>query len=238
MGLFGNLFGGQSQFDKAFDPLKRRPYDTPGYGDGAYDQAPQDMPEQQGSNFWATALRGVAGGALDGLAQHFGGAPGFAPAVHRARTAREASQQRAEERAANREDWLWKSQWDLDHQKPDVIPKARDLEWYKGLSPEDKAVYDQLDPVIASTWQGPVPVSRSTLARPAIGTVVADPFGDQPQQGGNSVPSGNPLSQPQAQQPSGGAYDVLVKLYGPVEGAQRYLQLIGGGGAPATGNFP
>jgi hypothetical protein len=125
-----------------------------------------------------------------------------------------------------------------EYHKPDVNPKERDLAWYKNLSPEDKTLYDQMDPVIASTWQGPVPVPRNSLGggqgKPAIGTVVANPFGDDPASGSNAVPSGSPLSQPapqpqapQAQQGGGDAFDAMIKLYGPVEGTQRYLKLIG-----------
>jgi hypothetical protein len=42
-------------------------------------------------------------------------------------------------------------------------PKPGSFEWYMGATDAQRAEYDRYNPVIASTWQGPVPVSRASL---------------------------------------------------------------------------
>ncbi len=56
--------------------------------------------------------------------------------------ARQAEMQRQQER----EDYIWKSEYDRANPKPANNDTINDFNWYKGLSDADKAIYQQMKP--------------------------------------------------------------------------------------------
>lgn len=66
----------------------------------------------------------------------------------RMQAAKIADQQRAAsmKRQNDMADWQAKEQWKLDNPAPANNDTIADFEWYKGLSPEDKAVYREMKP--------------------------------------------------------------------------------------------
>lgn len=52
-----------------------------------------------------------------------------------------------QKRQQEREDFIWKSQYERDNPKPINNDTVNDLNWYKGLSEEDRKLYHQMKPV-------------------------------------------------------------------------------------------
>lgn len=91
----------------------------------------------------------------------------------------------------------------VDRLKPAEGPKPGSFEWFQTATQEQRALYDQYNPVIATTWQGPTPVPRSSL-----GGVPSKPVGKltpitpgntpAPQLGANGMPTSLTRAQYQA----------------------------------------
>lgn len=92
------------------------------------------------------------------------------------------------QRQQEREDYIWQQQ----NKAPVRNDTVDDFNWYKSLSPEDRALYDQQHPVITMTPEGPVAVPRSMLGGASAPV-------------SNSVPSGLKLGPVVDTIPGGGA---------------------------------
>lgn len=57
------------------------------------------------------------------------------------------AQMAEQQRQAEREDFIWKSQYERDNPKPINNDTVNDLNWYKNLSEEDRKLYHQMKPV-------------------------------------------------------------------------------------------
>jgi len=86
--------------------------------------------------------------------------------------------------------------------KPPEAPKAGSFEWYQTADPQQRALYDQYNPFVVSTGQGPVAVPR----RPAVGTKISMADlggGEAPTMQNTPAPQlnaqGNPVSLSRAQ---------------------------------------
>lgn len=84
----------------------------------------------------------ILGAIGDGLLMNNGAEPIYTRSKLMDRKAAYESEQEARRRAAEREDWLWKQQ----NTAPKVNDTVADFEWYKNLSPQDRALYEQMRP--------------------------------------------------------------------------------------------
>ena len=149
MGI-GGIFG---------NPWKRPTIGT-GMGDiGMYGNTP---PKAKGPGFFSQggAGRGIAGALGDYLLQASGMRPIYAPYQQEQRAM--AYQQKLMEQKRANENADWQGRYDYKLANPEA-PKPGSFEWYQTATPEQRALYDQYDPVIAATGAGPVPVSRPSL---------------------------------------------------------------------------
>lgn len=160
------MIGTKGLFGKSMMPGQMQPaYSMPQaqqMQDGANLGAPGAQPKQ--GMDWKNVLMQTLGGAADGAATFFGGQPLIAQQrqFQQAMQARQAEAER--QRAASLEDYRTKLGIEAEFAQPEA-PKPGSFEWYSdpNRTAQERALYDQYNPVIASTWQGPVPVSRSTL---------------------------------------------------------------------------
>jgi hypothetical protein len=162
------MIGAKGLFGKSMMPGQMQPaYSMP------QDMAAQDganlgmaSPQKRGGGFFGQggAGRAIAGSIGDALLQQSGMAPIYAPQMQfqQAMAARQAEAER--QRAASLEDYRTKLGIEAEFAQPEG-PKPGSFEWYSdpNRTAQERAMYDQYNPVIASTWQGPVPVSRSSL---------------------------------------------------------------------------
>lgn len=123
---------------------------------------PAQAQPKQGGMDWKGALMSALGGAADGAAQFFGGQPLIAQQQQFDRFAafREAEQQRA--RALELANYRAKLEMQQQFAQPEA-PKPGSFEWYQTATPEQRALYDQYNPVTVATGQGPVAVPRSSF---------------------------------------------------------------------------
>lgn len=78
-------------------------------------------------------------------------------------------------REAERNEWQWRQQWELDHPKPVNNDTERDVAWYIHASPEEKAAYDALHPVYRIGADGiPYPMARTPQGPPPPDTLPAN----------------------------------------------------------------
>ena len=91
--------------------------------------------------------RAIAGTLGDVLLQRNGLEPMYAPQMQmqQALAFRQAEAQR--QRAAELADFERKQQIEAQYRAPKVNDTIADFEWYKNLSPEDRAIYQQMRPV-------------------------------------------------------------------------------------------
>jgi hypothetical protein len=160
------MIGTKGLFGKSMMPGQMQPaYSMPQaqrMQDGANLGAPGAQPKQGFD--WKGVMMGALGGAADGAATFFGGQPLIAQQrqFQQAMAARQAEAER--QRAASLEDYRKRLGIEAEFAQPEA-PKPGSFEWYSdpNRTAQERAMYDQYNPVIASTWQGPVPVSRSSL---------------------------------------------------------------------------
>lgn len=130
--------------------------------------------------------RAIAGNIGDFLLQYSGMQPIYAPAMQQRQAAQQAEMQRQQGLA----DWVAKQEYEAAHRPPPNNDTINDFNWYKSLSPEDRAIYDQMRPQYRQGPDGQF--YRINIApdagRPAIGTVVPDP---RKQGGQPAAPAGN-----------------------------------------------
>lgn len=143
------------------------------------------------------AGRNIAGHIGDALLQYSGMRPIYGPnqqfarefSAAQAMENQKALARRSEalmDRAGKREDKKW--EWENEPEKP--TNAQLEYEWYETLTPEQKRIYDQFKPVIASTWQGPVPVPRESLGPQVLGNELPPGWEID---GQANIPSGSPL---------------------------------------------
>lgn len=115
--------------------------------------------------------------ALGGLLQ------GDTRGVEMMQQARAMQQQQAAALAADQRkrsldmaDWTAKEQWKLDHPAPVNNDTVNDFNWYKGLSPEDRALYEQMRPEYRQGPDGQY--YRVQKAIPAPAGVTFTPLGN------------------------------------------------------------
>lgn len=148
---------------------------TPGGGIGGGLPGAQKQPQSTKP----TTLKEIIGIISDGMLGFAGAAPIYGPAKLRQQAEQEQFQQRWDLAESEGRRRMAEKLWERNNPTP--TPLQRNFEWYKNSSPEDRALFDVYDPVTVSTWQGPVAVPRSSLARPEIGSIVPDPRkGGQP----------------------------------------------------------
>lgn len=220
MGLFG-----KSKFDKAFEPYQMgvMPGDQP-------------MPERTGGMFGNNGFKGkdwlgLALASLGGvLSERNGGQSWAAPmafqGIQQMRQAEQEQKARQQERSEKREDWQWQKQWELEHQPPDEPPSnVQTALWYQTATPEQRKAFDEANPFVVMTQNGPVPVPRGSIGNDdQTGKTFADPRIS----GGANVPSGNPLQPPQhsgAEVPTDpeSVRAELIREYGPRRGEAFFV---------------
>lgn len=143
---------------------------TPQASEVLQGNAPMPKPQSfwQGGNRFTgrDALAGVLAAIGDGLRGWSGGPTGAVEGLIAGRLApgQQAAALAAEQRkrAADLADYEAKKGIDARYATPDA-PKPGSFEWYQTATPEQRAIYDQYNPVIATTWQGPTPIPRSRL---------------------------------------------------------------------------
>lgn len=168
MGIFGPkkpLLGGYDQNaammgQSGFASAPPPPQGNPMAALGGYDRAaamqgqsgfapmnvgftPPAAEKKKGPN-WA----GIAADFLAGMA----GQPGQFAAQQQHERAMQQRQQR--QRQQEREDFIWKSQYERDNPKPVNNDTVNDLNWYKNLSEEDRKLYHQMKPVVGYMADG------------------------------------------------------------------------------------
>lgn len=167
-GLFGRGLGGAEM--TALPDMANIPSTAQGrYGNAMLQPVPQKQPGfwQGGNKF--TVRDGVAGALAaigDGLSNWSGGGGGAMQSLLASRmlpqqqAAAMAAEQR--KRAAELADYEAKKGIDARYAEP---AKPGSFEWYSDPSRTDaeRALYDQYNPVIATTWQGPTPIPRGRL---------------------------------------------------------------------------
>lgn len=108
-------------------------------------QAP--MPAKKPGPNWA----GIAADFLAGMA----GQPGqFAEQQQHERAMQQRQQMAEQERLRERDDFIWKSQYERANPKPVNNDTVNDLNWYKNLSEEDRKLYHQMKPVVGYMADG------------------------------------------------------------------------------------
>lgn len=175
------LFGGQRRLpnvDARAMGIEPQPY-------AGVQFAPQQaQPKGDGTK----RIVGIIGDALLGLAGQQGV---YGPMQHQRKLleAREAAQQRSalQQRQWGNEDWLQRQQWERANPPPRINDTIEDFNWYKSLSPEDRATYDQMHPVYRTGPDGlPYPMARPLAppTRPVGKITPIEPMG-APSSGGN-----------------------------------------------------
>jgi len=120
-----------------------------------------------------------------------------------------------EERQYNRQDWEYKQQWERDNPKPYNNDTVNDLNWYKGLSEDDRKLYHQMKPTITFRADGtPMVVNPYDLQQGGQSTPVFagwpedDKGGPAPKAQGNFPVSYEQFKRAIIKQESGGRYGV------------------------------
>ena len=169
----------------------------------------------------------IVGILSDGLRGYGGGSPAFGSHLLQMQEAERERQQREQEAGANREagfqDFVRRQEYERANPAPARNATIEDFNWYKRLSDEDRSIYEEMNPEWRVGQDGRYYRVEKAPTRP-VGKIT-------PLSGTPNTPSGSPLrqptAQPQTQQPSSNGLDRLIQLYGPQEGVQRYLKLIG-----------
>lgn len=122
-------------------------------------QAPQ-KPGFFGEGGVGRAIAGIIGDTL--LQQnHF--APVYAPAMQQRQAMNFAMQKAAADRQAEMQDWQAKQEYEAAHPKPINNDTVNDVNWYINATPEQKAAYDQMHPIVIDGPDGRYAVPRSSL---------------------------------------------------------------------------
>lgn len=156
-------------------------------------------PQQSAGREPGTGIGALIVGSIgDALLQHSGGQPVYAQNMMQRREMAMRSQQAAAERQAKWEDWKRQFDYEAAHPKPVNNDTVNDFNWYKSLSPEDRAIYDQQHPVVVQGPDGPYVVPRSAIGGNAplggnksLGTSL--PQGWTVQGGASTQPAGRPF---------------------------------------------
>ncbi len=191
------LFGGQPK--RKFGLFgETEQYGTPPYvPDQITESAPPSLamrPEKKGGGFFADGGigRAIAGTLGDALLQHSGGRAVYAPAMMQRREMLMAKQLAESDRAAKMADWKAQFDYERANPKPSNNDTISDFNWYKGLAPQDQAIYDRLHPVTVMGPDGPYVVPRSAIGAqqgPQASTVPTAPVGKLTPIGGPSQPA-------------------------------------------------
>jgi len=107
--------------------------------------------------------RALAGYIGDALLQMNGMNPIYQPAMNERRQMEQQMQMQAQQRQNDWQDWVAKKKWERDNPVPVNNDTINDFNWYKSLSPEDRALYDRLHPITIMGPDGPYAVPRSAL---------------------------------------------------------------------------
>lgn len=103
---------------------------------------------------------GVLSDALAGAAGREGP---YAASMMAQRQQQQQMQMQEAQRQNEWQDWVAKKQWERDNPAPVNNDTVNDFNWYKGLSPEDQAIYDRLHPITVMGPDGPYAVPRSAI---------------------------------------------------------------------------
>ena len=161
------------------------------------------MPAKKGGG-WKDILLGALGGAADGAATFFGGQPLIAQQrqLQQIMAQRQADDQRR--RSLDMADFREQLAIRQQFERPEPA-KPGSFEWYQTATPEQRALYDQYNPVTVATGQGPVAVPRSSFGGvPSAPVGKLTPIGPTirntpaPQLGANGMPTALTRAQYQA----------------------------------------
>lgn len=108
---------------------------------------------------------------LAAIGQIFSGMAGRSNPVFEMLMTQRLQQQRAQQQARQAEakrgaewdDWQRREQWKREHPAPVRNDTVDDFNWYKGLSPQDRGIYDQMHPVVIDGPDGRYLVPRSSF---------------------------------------------------------------------------
>lgn len=139
MAIFGGkkptIFGGMGEGTLA--PMTNQPNNMP------------QMPELKAKpSFFGEggAGRGIAGAIGDFLLQRSGMQPMYAPVMQQRQQQALLMKQRDQQRSQEWEDWQRKQEWERANPSPVNNDTINDFNWFKTLSPEDRALYGQMKP--------------------------------------------------------------------------------------------
>lgn len=161
MGLFGGFApSGMQQMPQA-DPMAAMGQSM---GQAPMMQQGQQFAQSQAPKKPGINWLGVLADTLAGAA----GREGPYAASMRARQEQEAAQEHArQQREASMQDWRTKFEYENEYERNNPKPinndTINDFNWYKGLSAEDRALYDQQNPVVIQGPDGPYVVPRSAI---------------------------------------------------------------------------
>lgn len=139
----------------------------------------------------------------DTLAQRGGGQGGAVANLAGGRRdfmdAQQMAQQKAAERQAGIEDYRAKKRIDQQYAAPPSLPSnVQETQWYMQASPQERQMFDTVNPVVSATPYGPMVVPRGGGSGPAPGTV-EDGYrfkGGNPADPGAWEKAGGPASAP------------------------------------------
>lgn len=156
-GLFGKSMAG--------DNAHAMPHGYVGQGEVA--QQPSAGFWQGGNKFtFRDGLAGALAAIGDGLSNYGGGGGGAVNSLLQSRAApgqqAAALAEEQRKRAAELADYRAKLGIQQEFAQPEA-PKPGSFEWYQTATPEQQRQYDQYNPVITTTYQGPTIVPRGSL---------------------------------------------------------------------------
>lgn len=146
-GIISGYGGGTWNMDGTqATPADRGGFEVPTNGGPSLPEA-APTPKKGGGFFGEGGFgRYLAGSIGDVLMQANGFEPTFAPTMA-LRRQMELQQQRAQQqRQAEWDDWVKKQEYEAAHPRPVNNDTINDFNWFKTLSPQDRALYGQMKP--------------------------------------------------------------------------------------------
>jgi hypothetical protein len=179
LGMFGSKFGHPPAYGTP--PIAPTPAEM--QGDPALEAGAVPTPRKKGILGTGVGLADLIGIAGDAVAINRGMAPMYAQAWQAQQEQKRKLEFAAQQREQAMQDWQAQYDYKIAHPAIDP-PKPGSFAWYQTASPEERAVYDQYNPVTAATWQGPVIIPRRAPPGGALPTFTQDDWDKAAQTGG------------------------------------------------------